>query len=149
MTKNIVIGVLAVTTLLFGFFAFIKPVVFGAASGTQHYQEEGFQGGLQIGQRGSDIKNANIGKCPLIGVNAAVAPSTTVAYDCAVTGAVRGDTVMGMFATSTGAGQGWEIVAASASTTANFLTFLVTNGTGASAYPPASIASSTQYFDFR
>lgn len=149
--KDIVIAGLAVLALLVSGVVFLNRSVPtpGQATGPQHYQEEAFLQGLQIGQRGSDIKNVNAGKCTLIGLTANIAASTTVPFDCAVTGALTGDTVIGMFATSSPNGAGWEIVGASASTTAGYLTFRITNGTGASAYPPASIASTTQYIDLR
>lgn len=105
------------------------------------------QGSLQIGASGTSIPKIIEGTCPLIGVNANITASTTVSFDCAVTGAASGDVVFAMFATTspTTAGPGWEVTRASASTTAGFITLNITNGTGASAYPPASIASTTQY----
>lgn len=51
MNKNIWIGVLVLTTLLFAVLYFSKPVSFGNATGPAHYQEETFFQGLDAGQR--------------------------------------------------------------------------------------------------
>lgn len=105
-------------------------------------------GTLQVGANGTAIPKLIASTCSLIASTFTVTASTSVAMDCAVTGVVSSDApVLGMFATSTPstAGPGWEITRASASSTAGFITFSVTNGTGATAVIPASLASSTQY----
>lgn len=119
----------------------------GQATGPQHYQEEAFLQGLQIGQKGTDIKAVFTGKCSLIAPSFSVVASTSVAMDCVAPGVVKGDTVLAMFASSTASatGPGWELVGASASTTSGFITFNITNGTGVTAIIPNSLASSTQY----
>lgn len=86
-----------------------------------------------------------VGTCSLIAPSFTVAASTTVSMDCAVSGVTSGDFVFAQFATSTTLGNGWAINGASASTTAGYATFRVTNWTGASGIIPASLASSTQY----
>ena len=134
------------------FYPSVSASVFGAnATGPAHYQTESFWQGLQLGQRGSVISNALFGKCSLISNNFTVTASTSVAMDCAVTGATSADTVFGNFATSTAstAGPGWEVVGVSASSTAGYDTFRITNGTGATATIPASLASSTEYLNLR
>jgi hypothetical protein len=153
MTKNIVIGVLAVLTLLFGFlYVTQQSVPFGAVpTGTVHYQGETFQGGLQIGQRGTFVTNMLKGTCSLIAPSFSVVASTSVAMDCAVTGVQAGDTVFAMLASSTATaiGPGWEITGVSASTTSGFITIALTNGTGGTAVIPASLASTTRYLILR
>lgn len=86
------------------------------------------------------------GSCSLIASTYTIAASSTLGMDCAVTGVVSTDLVFAESATSTaGFGTGWSITGASASSTANFITVTVSNGTGASGVIPASIASSTKY----
>jgi hypothetical protein len=149
MTKNIVIGVLAVLTLFFGFSYFKGSPPLGAATGPAHYQTEAFMQGLQIGQRGSVVANLLKGTCSLIAPSFTVAASTTVAMDCAITGVVSGDLVFVQFATSTAAFAGWQVGTASASTTAGYITVGVNNWTGVSGVIPASVASSTKYLIVR
>lgn len=142
----------AVLIAIGGYFYPSVSTVLGAnATGPAHYQTESFWQGLQLGQRGSIISNLNFGTCSLIASNYTVAASTSVAMDCAVTGAQSADKVFSNFATSSvsSAGPGWEVVGASASSTAGYLTFRITNGTGASAIIPASIASTTPFIDMR
>lgn len=153
MTKNIVIGVLAVTTLLFGYLAFFAPMAqpLGNATGPQHYSLEAFIGGLQIGQRGSEVKNLLKGTCALIGSDVSQTGTSTKAYDCAVTGVVSGDIVHAQLATSTpfSASRNWAITAAQASSTSGFITVLLTN-LGQTAVPSASaVGSSTSYIILR
>lgn len=102
-------------------------------------------GASTLGSDGTAINELLYGTCSLIAPSFTVAASTTVSMDCAVTGVASGAIVIGRFATSTVAGNGWAIDGSSASTTAGFLTFRVTNWTGTSAIIPASLASSTQY----
>lgn len=118
-------------------------------TGRQETIAWGFGGGAQIGSPSSApvIKKLIPGTCSLIASSFSIAASTTVSMDCAVTGAVSTDIVIGMFGTTSqsAAGPGWEITRASASSTAGYDTFNITNGTGGTAVIPASIASSTQY----
>lgn len=102
-------------------------------------------GTLVIGANGSSISEFKATTCNLIGTDASQPASTTVAYDCAVTGIASGDVVMAILASSTPRfGQGWDIKAAIASTTAGFLTVLLSNETGTAAVPSAtSVGSST------
>lgn len=98
---------------------------------------------------GTAINGISWATCSLISSNFVVTASTTAIMDCAVTGALSSDAVFAMFATSTASGAGWEILGASASTTAGFDTIAVTNGTGANAVIPASIASTTKVLNLR
>lgn len=88
------------------------------------------------------------GTCSLIAPVYTVTASSTVAMDCAITGAVSTDLVDAWFATSTATGAGWSVVGSSASSTAGFITLRVVNNTGTNAIIPASIASSTDYWIF-
>lgn len=108
-----------------------------------------FYAGINIGPTGSNILNVIDGTCALIAPSYTVAASTTVPMDCAVTGSVSGDKVFANFNSTAANGNGWLITGASASTTANFITFRVTNFTGGSALIPATIASSTPYLIIR
>lgn len=113
-----------------------------------------FKYGISVGSVATlGINPTNFSKflastCSLIASSFTVAASTTVPMDCAVTGVVSGDNVLSGFATSTAAGNGWTITGVSASSTSGFLTFRVTNNTGASNVIPASLASSTPYLDW-
>lgn len=109
-------------------------------------------GDLTVGSSGTAVTQVLKGTCSLIAPSfVGLAASTSIAMDCAVTGVQSGDVVIAMFATSTasGVGPGWEVVGSSASTTSGFITLNITNGTGASALMPASIASTTQYLILR
>lgn len=169
LTEKIIFGAVVVAVSIAGsYFLFFREASlpsFGNAAGlgnllAEHYipyisTNGGFNtnlpmlngGGEQVGANGTNINRFNFGTCSLIGVNANITASTSVSYDCAVSGVQPGDAVFGMFATTSAstAGPGWEVTRSSASSTAGYLTFNITNGTGATAYPPASIASTTQY----
>jgi len=109
--------------------------------------------GVYIGSQASQvplIRAIDFGTCSLIAPSYTVAASTTVAMDCAATGALATDVnIIAQFATSTATGAGWLITGVSASSTADFLTLRVANNTGASAVIPASLASSTPWFIIR
>lgn len=100
-----------------------------------------------------------ISSCVLNVGTATVAATTTKAFDCPFTGAYPGDFVQAWQATSTvattttGGGSalggtnpwsGWIISWSVASGTPNFVTIGLSNLTGAAAYPPTIIASSTK-----
>ena len=109
-------------------------------------------GGPGVSTNGSSVQALFKGTCSLINSGSfTIVASTSVAMDCAVTGVKPGDEVLAIFATSTASitGPGWELTGASASSTAGFITFSVTNGTGATALMPASLASTTQYLILR
>ena len=98
-----------------------------------------------IGTNGSTISELKGTTCDLIGTDASQTASTTVAYDCAVTGVASGDVVLAQLATSTpvGGSAGWSISAALASTTAGYVTVLLYNN-GVAAVPSAThVGSST------
>lgn len=149
--SKLTIGLVLVAILAIGAYLYNpqQSPASGVATGPQHLQEESFWQGLQIGQRGSDFKNFNFGTGVMIGIAANIAASSSKAFDIAVPGALSGDKVFVFLATSTIVGQGWSVDQASASSTPGFITVDLVNNTGASAYPPASIASTTQYMDLR
>lgn len=96
---------------------------------------------------GSQVQGIFRGTCSLIGPSfVALAASSSLPFDCAVTGVQSGDVVMAQFATSSSAGAGWLVTQASASSTNGFITLRIVNNTGTTATIPASIASSTSFF---
>lgn len=101
-----------------------------------------------IGANPTNFKKILGGTCSLIANSFTVGASTTVPMDCAITGVLSTDKVFAQFATSSVVGNGWEVQASSASSTAGFITLRVSNFSGASNVIPASIASTTQYFLF-
>lgn len=165
-TKNIVIGVLAVLTLFFGL-NYFSPNSLGAASGPAHWQKESFLQGLAAGGRdqlsidnagkltvgatGTAVTQLNFASCDLIGSNASQAASTTLPYDCAVTGVTSSSKVIALLASSTprGGSSSWEIVGAIASSTSNFVTVLLTNNGPAAVPSVSSVGSSTAVWFFR
>lgn len=120
--------------------------LFGGSA--QQFAVDG-NGAVTLGASGTKITQILKGTGALIGVGANLAATTSIAFDIAVTGVVKGDTVFAQFATSTGAVAGWLVTGASASTTSGYITVDVVNNTGTTAYPPASVASTTQYLIIR
>lgn len=108
-------------------------------------------GGFTVGSTGSTFSNIVGTSCNLTGMDASHAASTTVAYDCAVTGVTSSSNVIAQLASSTpvGAKNYWSIIGSKASTTAGFVTVLVYNN-GASAVPSATgVGSSTSIWSSR
>lgn len=107
------------------------------------------QNKMTIGNTGTAIGNYQFGSCTLIGTDVSQAASTTVPYDCAVTGATSASIVFGLISTSTsratGGVQSWIISGAKASTTAGYVTFMLTNNGSAVAPSVTSVGSSTSY----
>jgi hypothetical protein len=161
MIKNIVIGVLAVTTLLFGYFATTgQSIAFsGVSTGPAHEQQETFKQGLQLGQRGTPLTLYASGTCTLQG-NFSITASTTRSVSCTgitlqnnttYTGAA-GDIVDVQLVASTSLASQYLVKSAQASTTANGSVELqLMNMTGTSATPSATFAfgSSTQVQIYR
>jgi hypothetical protein len=106
-------------------------------------------GALTLGASGTSIAQLQKGTGSLIMSSYTVAPTSTVAADIAISGIQPGDLVFATFATSSAVFGGWEVVSASASSTAGYATLRIVNDTGASAVIPASIASSTPYLIVR
>lgn len=109
-----------------------------------------FPHGISIGlpaNSPTNIGDIKAGSCNLIAPNfTTIAASSSLPYDCAVSGVISTDQVFAQFATSTALGGGWLITGASASSTSGFITINALNNTGAAATMPASIASTTKYF---
>lgn len=147
MTKNLVSAALVALVV-----SLVVGVVLASQSslGSVRNAKDEFAGGLSIGPAGSDLVEVVAKTCNLIGSDSSQAASTTVAYDCAVTGVSSGDLVFAQLASTTpafGGTQGWAIVASKASTTANFVTVLLGNFSGAARVPSVfSVGSSTQIF---
>lgn len=147
MNKNIVIGVLVATTLLFAGLYYKGSHVLGAQTGPTHLQQESFNGGLQIGARGTVITQSLTGTCNLQTGTASFAATSTAQFNCAVTGVQSGDLVLadlpvGAGINGSGSGSpfaGFVIVSAYA-TTSNAIGVTIANFTGAatSTYPQAT-----------
>lgn len=162
--KNIAIGVLAITTLLFGFLYFTAGSTAPGAgtpqpTGPQHYQMEAFLQGLQAGARGTPLSLYASGNCTLQ-ANASIAATSSAKVSCTgvtlwngatYTGAV-GDIVDLQLAASTTLATQYVIKSAAASTTANgSIEVVLLNLTGGAATPAATpgFGSTTQFQIFR
>lgn len=143
------VALIAVAIIAAGGYLFPKAAA-GLFGGVTNYDEVDASA-LRIGGTNSTrLGLLTFGTCNLIASSYTVAATTTVAMDCAITGATPTDGIFGQFATSTQIGSGgWSIRGASASSTAGFATFSVVNGTGASNVIPASIASTTKFILLR
>lgn len=101
---------------------------------------------------GTNLTGFVAGTCDLIGSAVSQAASTTVAYDCAVTGLTSSYVAFAQLATTTVRSSGsatWFVSAAKASTTAGYATVLLTNY-GPAAVPAAtSVGSSTKIWAFK
>jgi len=137
MNKNIVIGILAATTLLFGMLYLGQTGFLGASSGPQHYNAEYFYNGLTssgaltqsgaatfsstvtIGSSGTAVSNYYCGSVSYNLSSLATAATSTTGFT--LTGVALGDTLTASLATST---QGIELhpyVNQAASTTVLFI----------------------------
>lgn len=105
-------------------------------------------GQLQVSSTGTSINNIAFGSGAIIG-NVSQTATTTKAYDIAAVGCLSGDKVLTEQASSTAVLGGFQITAASASTTAGYVTLSVFNGSGAAAVVPNAIASSTTWLCLR
>lgn len=148
--KNNISIVLAGVAIVIALFAFARPMPTTApADSGISFGRTGteFPHGVSIGPATATTNLAHLitNNCSLIAPSFTVTASTTVAMDCAVTGAVSTDLVFAQFATSTAGNAGWLITGASASSTAGYITMSVINDTGANGIIPAAIASSTKY----
>lgn len=104
------------------------------------------QNKLTIGNSGTALGNVISANCALIGTDVSQAASSTVPYDCAVTNVTSSFRTWAQIATSTPFKTlgGWDIVASKASTTAGYVTVLLSNNTEAAAVPSVTgVGSST------
>lgn len=108
-------------------------------------------GTFQAGASGSSITQLLKGNCALIGTDASQVGTSTAAYDCAVTGVVSGDTVIAQLATTTSfiAARNWAITGAKASTTAGYITVMLTNLGQTSVPSVIGVGSTTSYIVIR
>ena len=153
MNKILIVALIAVTIFAIGgyFFPQVQEVVVDKLGrvGTQ------FPHGITVGlvaETPPNIAKILVGSCALLGADVSQAATTTRPYDCAVTGVTSADYAFGSFATTTAMVNGaqvglqWAVTGAKASTTAGYVTFLVTNFTGADrVLSTTNIASTTQY----
>lgn len=109
-------------------------------------------GSLTLGSGNTALTGFIGTTCNLIGSDSSQAASTTVAYDCAVSGLTSSYIAFAQLASTTARTSGsaaWFISAAKASTTAGYLTVLLTNY-GPAAVPSAtSVGSSTKVWAFK
>lgn len=109
---------------------------------------------LKVGSTGTSVAQLNylVGGT-LIGAAGSQTASTTVAYDVAVTGVTSTAGCVAQIATSTptgaSVGSTWNISGCKASTTAAFVTVMVSNYTGGNAIPATAIGSNISIWTFR
>lgn len=166
---------LAVLIILFLVFSFVKGGgnTFGAPAGSDlttsanPYSFTNTRTGVtmasttvttfRVGTDGSPLTAFLKGTCTLgtlgaASIDASHAASTTKSYDCPVTGARSGDTVIAQIATSSSntLTNGWVVVGARASSTNDYISVTISNLTGAAAVPSATrVGSSTSYIILR
>lgn len=149
---SVVALIIGVGGYMYPQFVTTQPIVteeeqFGAATpGTR------FPHGITIGLPASSPTNVSkilTGSCNMIGADASVTASSTSSFDCAIPGVISTDRVVAMLSTTTNVANSplnWNIMSAKASTTAGFVTFRLTNLSGANAVPSATaVGSSTSY----
>lgn len=116
-----------------------------------------FTGGIKLSSSGTQINGINYGTCQLSG-NPVFLGFQTKAMDCgggtlgttALTGIVAGDNVSLVMPTTTPTSMNSIIITAvNASSTAGFLTALVTNASSTAVTLPATATTSLQYRAFR
>lgn len=118
-----------------------------------------FSEGLKVGtSTPTNVNNLIVAKGTCVlgtlgasSIDASQAASSTASYDCAITGVLPGDTVFATFATSTPSiVNGWSIQGAKASSTAGYVSILISNLTGTARVPSATgVGSSTNVMVIR
>lgn len=127
-------------------------------------------GGVTIGSTGTPENNSAWGTCYVKAYATTIAASSSASVDCQATAAVDAspnrigtplagvqpnDSVIAIFSTTTagtaGIGSGIEVLGASASSTAGYITLLVGNGTGATYTWPTNLnaTGTVQYQSLR
>ena len=103
LIKNIVIAVLSVTTVFFGYYALNNAQLF-EGTGPLHLQRDSFLQGLTIGQGNTAITKYNCGSKSWSPAQSVVGNASTASTTISVSGAVVGDIVLASFdsATTTG-----------------------------------------------
>lgn len=169
MNKNIVIGVLVATTLLFaGLYFSHSAVSFGAANptGQVHFQQEAFlqgaafgsrnqsyfdsTGKLQVGASGTQVANFLFGTCNLSqNVSGSFVASSSATFLCSVTGVNAGDKIAVDMPQNAGIiGQGFVAINAY-STTTGVIAVTLENFSGAATSSFVQATSGVEYFDWR
>lgn len=124
----------------------------GIKVGTSNQTTISSSGVVTVGASGSAVTQLIKGTCNLTGMDVSQAASSTASYDCAVTGVVSGDLVLGSLGTTSQNTSvlNWGIAGVKASTTDGYITFRITNFSGAAAAPSiTAVGSSTQYVIIR
>ena len=106
---------------------------------------------VQLGSNGTPLALVKTGTCNFVGMDSSQTATTTVAYDCAVTGVQAGDVViLGRATTTPTTNLGFPIVGANASSTSGYITALFENLTGGDVVPSSiKVGSSTPYLILR
>lgn len=148
------VKVLAVVALLVALAALamvgMRNDVFGAVTPTTTLAATvRADGGIRVGSSGTTVSKVIVATCDLL-ANNSISATSTGAADCAVTGVVAGDRIVGVVLATTTVvtNLGVQVVGANASSTAGFVTFKLANWTGAAVVPSAisKFGSSTQVF---
>ena len=101
--------------------------------------------GLYIGNSGTLVQQINKGTCTLTGTTT-LATSTAVKMSCAATSVKSGDVVM--IQPSSAITVGWEVIGASASTTAGIIDVIIHNESATTTIP-STLTTGVQYQTFR
>ncbi len=149
--KNLTIGLAIISVIAIAGLFFpsqVSQYVQQQFGGVTNYDEVDATAMKIGGSSGTRVGPVIIGNCALIGTDGSQAASSTLPYDCAVTGVVSGDFVQAQIATTTvfKVSTGWAISGGGASTTAGYITVLLSNNTGAAATPSVTgVGSTTAY----
>lgn len=166
--KNLIIGAVALLVLVGGYFTFFN----GGVGGTTNFSDLSVDsltnagtltqtGALTVGSSGSSLARINRGVCNIHAGANTIAATSTIQLDCqAGTGVLTalsnipawtaGDTVFVQQSTSTPTAiSGLNLLGASASTTAGYITVRLANTTGTTYTWTAAASSSWQYLFIR
>ncbi|MGF6428218.1 hypothetical protein [Bradyrhizobium elkanii] len=151
--KNIVIGVLVIAALLIGYATGAHGGLFGAASSTgpQHFSQETFKKGFQVGDRGTPISGPVLATTCTAIVYASLGATSTQAFSCPVSGALTTAKVVtfgGKAGSFTGVSSlgNFVIWGGHASSTANYVEGYITNLSGAATSSYSQATSSIPVF---
>ena len=169
--KNIVLGVLAVLALLFGYLYFTSSSSpFGTVNptGPQHFQMEAFlqglatgaanqssfsnTGALTLGASGTAVNNLLFGKCNVTQSSVGSQLGTTTAeFFCTAAGVKANDFIIGDMpqGAGTASGTGGFILVSAYATTTGRVEFQIENFSGAATSSFKQATTSVEYFDLR
>lgn len=161
--------VLATVALIIAIFALclnqrvpVAVQTFGAITGETNFNTVAVNG-LKVGPTCNDSFGSSAcdnqaaqlgGTCSIIGADVTQIGTSTAQYDCAVTGVLSGDAVIGQFASTTvqisstfGTALDWAITGAKASSTSGFITFTIANRANkTNVLSATNIGSTTNYW---